>query len=538
MYIVEIAPHGVVTAVYVGVKMLNTKILYQSIEMDEKFIVAIEIGSSKIKGALASIKPSGTLNVLAVSEEPLVDSVRYGQIKNVEEVSSCIDRIRRRLESSPSITPRRISGVYVGLSGLTVGSTNVTASINFSGESEVTASTIEDLKQRAVNSLYTDKDTYQVLPVEYFVDNMAMANPVGTFGETVKGSFVIIQGQPGLMANIKRTIPERLQLPLRGTIVAATAQAQAVLTPDERRLGVMFVDFGAETTTVAIYKGGVLRYLATLPMGSRNITRDLMALNYLEEHADAVKRSNGIVNPELEGPRFTDDDGMQQPEINQFITARATEIIANILAQIEYAGLQVSDLPGGIVVVGGGARMKGFSDLLASESKMNVRTGSVPRNIRITDTSINADDAVDVISLLIAAVALGDAVVNCVEEPVVVEEKYEGPHIDNRSDGIDDDDEYTSRVGSGYDDDDDVLRDDPDDDEPRHKVKNRKDKVGRNDRREKPKNSNSRKSGGFFNFRSIRDRIADLVSDTTEIDDVFDDYDESQRNRHHDDDDD
>ncbi len=487
-------------------------------DMEEKFIVAVEIGSSKIKGALAEVQSSGLLNVLAVHEEPLVDSVRYGQIKNVEEVSNHIDRIRRKLESATAITPRKITGVCVGVSGHTVGSSVVSSTINFDDETEITAATIDRLRQQAMDSVFTEKEVYEVLPRDFTVNNMATPKPVGQFGRTIKGSFVCISGAPGIMSNIKRVLPERLKLNINAVVVSPLAQAQAVLTADECRLGCVFVDFGAETTTVSIYKHGSLQYMVTLPMGSRNITRDLVAITYLEERAEGIKRSVGVNATNDEAPRISPNDSIENPEITNCIYARTSEIIANVVAQIEFSGFKLSDLPAGIIMVGGGARMKGFSDLLAMHSQMNVRTGTAPRNIRISDTSIMADKAVDVIALLLAAGK--EDVQSCVEELKV----EEASNMDNRefADERDyNDDDYTSRIG--IDEDDDILEDDDSDRSNRRTRRPALEEEKRRKDKEKERKRNPMGEGWFSKFKG---RLANLVSDP---DDKFDD-DDTRRN--------
>ena len=228
------------------------------------------------------------------------------------------------------------------------------------------------------------------------------------------------------------------------------------LTDDERRLGCLFVDFGAETTTVSIYKNGTPIYLVTLPMGSRNITLDLTSLNYIEERAEEIKRISGNAMPQ-EGIRRPGADGIDYTEVNNYVHARAAEIVQNILAHIEYAGLKSSDLPGGIVIVGGGARLRGFNDLLGKQSKMKVRIGSVQGPVRISDGAIHPAETLDVISLLLAAAKQPNA--ECIELPLTDEEadarqSGNGSYEDIYN-GDDDDDEGGSRIGRGYDDDDD-----------------------------------------------------------------------------------
>lgn len=129
---------------------------------------------------------------------------------------------------------------------------------------------------------------------------------------------------------------------------------------------------------MSIYKSGSLLYLATIPLGSRNITRDITSLSYLEERAEDLKKAVGNANPD-NNESIGAFEGIDASEINAYIQARAGEIVANIAEQISYAGLQPSDLPGGIIIVGGGARLKGFNELLASESGLKVRHGTAGR---------------------------------------------------------------------------------------------------------------------------------------------------------------
>lgn len=427
--------------------------------MEDKYIVAIEIGSSKIRGALASIDPAGAINILAVQEERVADSVRYGHVKNIEEVSNKVDSIRRKLENSRVIQPRKISGVYVGLSGCTIGASLASETSRFETDTEIDSSTIERLKGLITTVGTTGKDIYELLPYEFIVDNESTLNPVGRIGRSIKGTFSVIEGVPAIKNNLNRVFPERLNLQVNGYIVSALAQANMVLLPDEKQLGCMFVDFGCETTTVVIYKKGVLRYMVTLPMGSRNITRDLVSLNHLEEHAESIKRSIGIVNGADSAARYSGGHSIEQPELNSYISARAGEIVANVIANIEYAGLTPADLPSGIIIVGGGARLKGLSDMIATQSNMKVRMGTTPRNVRISDTSISSDEICDVVALVLAAAE--NRPVDCLS-PVIIPEYNDTPagHT-GRPVHHDDEDDGTVRIGrEDYDDDPD---DDPDD---------------------------------------------------------------------------
>lgn len=366
--------------------------------MEEKYIVALEIGSSKIRGALATVDSDSAVNVLAVQEEPVSESVRYGQIRNLEEVSRSIDSILKKMVNVKGINGRRIEGVYVGISGFTVNSSDESATMKFSDEREITSDVIRQLEEKAASDHISDKEIYKIVPCEYTVNKEVTSKPIGCYGNTVSASFKIIEGNPVIKNNIKRVIIDRLHIDLNDCIVSPLAIANCVLSQEEKSLGCMMVDFGAETTTVVIYKGGVLRYIFTLPMGSRNIDRDLMSLNMLADQAEDTKRSIGIIPESEKGPVVND-----MPDASTFIQARAAEIVANVFAHIEFAGLKPADLPCGIVVVGGGGRLKGLSHLIADQTKMKVRMGTVGRDIRLCDSSTSSEDAIDVISLIMEA---------------------------------------------------------------------------------------------------------------------------------------
>jgi cell division protein FtsA len=271
------------------------------------------------------------------------------------------------------------------------------------------------------------------------------------------------------------------------------------LTDDERRLGCMFVDFGAETTTVSIYKNGAPIYLVTLPMGSRNITLDLTALNYIEERAEEIKRISGNAMPQ-EGVRRQGADGIDYTEVNNFVHARAAEIVQNILAQIEYAGMKAVDLPGGIVIVGGGASLRGFNDLLSKQGKMKVRMGSVQGPIRISDNA-HPTDTLDVISILLAASKMPEDI--CVEFPPEEDDENDQPAGDNyqsmyENEG-DDMDESESRIGREY-----------DDDIPTKPKKPKKSKKQKDEEEEEEEDHGAK---GHSIFKSLADKLSGLFGD-------------------------
>ncbi|MCM1092379.1 MAG: rod shape-determining protein [Lachnospiraceae bacterium] len=368
--------------------------------MEPKYIAALEIGSSHIRAAVGSVDDSGILTLLAVEEENAVDVVRYGIIQNVDELSNRIRLLIRRLENHNVVSPRKIKSLYVSLGGRSMMTTSRQVVRQYNDETEITSKIVEQIKEEAKANGLSERTVVEVRPRGFVVDNLECYTPVGTFGKNIVADINLITCKPKILRNIEITLSKLQNISIKASYVRQLAIADLVLSADERQLGCMLVDFGAETTTVSVYKNGTLRYLATLPLGSRNITRDIMALQYTEERAEEIKRAIGdAVNAE---PNYHKHDFDGDPiEVNNFIRARAGEIAVNIMEQAKYAGYTLTaDLAGGIVLVGSGTKLKGFTDLLAKQSGVKARLGSIPNTIRISDPRLQGFEMIDIVALL------------------------------------------------------------------------------------------------------------------------------------------
>lgn len=402
--------------------------------MEEKNIIAIEIGSSKIKGALGIYSPQGVLTVKTVEEEPLLDFVRYGAVSNVEETAKLVARIIRKIENQ--VVPRKISTVYVALGGRSCCSVRRDVETQLSEEMEITDQILRGLRDEVSATQLSDRDLFAVVPRQYIIDKTVVAHPKGTVGRNIRFSANLITCRPTSKRNIDILFHDKLQLNVGGYEVRQLALGDLVITKDEKRLGCMLVDFGAETTAVSIYKDGHLQYMATLPLGSRNITRDITELKYLEEKAEEIKCKEG--NASGNATPHQHPGGVDYTPVNNYVSHRAGEIIANIRKQIDYAGFKATDLSAGIIIVGRGARLAGFNDRLSKTAGMNLRVGSITApEIRIADSRISAADASDVIAVLYKAAIHGaqecltnDVVDLTQEEEPVIEEQVPEPVID------------------------------------------------------------------------------------------------------------
>lgn len=374
-----------------------------------QYIVALEIGSSKIVGAIAEKTPDGFLNVRYLQEEKHINCVRYGIVQNVENIKSIINRILKNLEG---MVDGRVTQVYMGVSGRSLHS--IVSEVNRSVDTTVaiTSELIDRIIHEATSTPIRNYDTVDIVPRAYYVDKVETPNPVGQFGSSIKIKVNLIVAKPALKLNLNRLMT--FGIPVKDYIVTPLAVAEQILSDSDRELGCMLVDMGSETTTVSIYKNSALIYLNTLPLGGRNMTRDVMnGLNILEETAENVKKNiNNPLDP-VNVSNVTIEE-VSSREAANYISARAGEIMANINQQLANAEVSPDEIKS-IVLIGGCAHMGGLQQKIAETIKIKVRLGQNPSTLNILNHEINRMEYIEVFSLLAKAADMMPDGETCVE---------------------------------------------------------------------------------------------------------------------------
>ncbi|MDE6341455.1 MAG: cell division protein FtsA [Muribaculaceae bacterium] len=369
----------------------------------ETYIAALEISSSKVIGAVGIIGSSGQIHIIAAEQEKYTDTVRYGQVQNTEETYELTNYVLERLERRPDISPREISGVYAGISGRSLRSIPVDVSLSLPDDTEISENIVERLKKEALETeIDNSLEIIDAVPRIFHIGKTDTHRPIGSIANGISATYDLIVARPALQNNLRRVIADKLGLELKGTVVTPLATGAIALTEQEKKLGCMLVDMGAETTTVTIYTRGNLAYFATLPLGGRNITRDLTSLNELEEKAEELKLSVGNAIAPLT-PSQVQVGRHKQSDISNLVVARSEEIAANIVEQIHYAGLSEKDIPEGIVLCGGAARLNGMVELLVKFSGLKVRMASLPSFIHIEDARTQGLEMLQIAAIIHAA---------------------------------------------------------------------------------------------------------------------------------------
>lgn len=394
----------------------------------ERYIAALEISSSKVMGAVGIIGKSGQLEIIAVEQEKATDIVRYGQIQNNEETYNLCNYVLERLERRQQISPREISGVYVGLSGRSMRNIPVNVNINLPEDTEISDRILARLKDDALSAaIDSSLEIIDAVPRVFKVGRDETHRPVGMMGNSISATYDLIVARPAIQSNLRRVIRDKLSLEIKGIVVTPLATGYISLSEQEKKLGCMMVDIGAETTTVTIYSRGNLVYFATLPLGGRNITRDLTSLNELEEKAEEYKINFGnAIAPSVASQVSVGRH--KQADISNLVVARAEEIAANIVEQIRFAGLTENDIPEGIVLCGGGARLNGLTDLLGRQSGLKVRMAHLPQYIRMDDNNGQTMESLQVAAIMYAGSEKTED--ECLQMPQVNEIPETGGYVE------------------------------------------------------------------------------------------------------------
>jgi cell division protein FtsA len=326
--------------------------------MPKEFIVAIELGSSKITGIAGKKNLDGSIQVLACVKEDSSSFIRKGVVYNIDKTAQSLTNIVSRLQKQLKTT---ITQVYVGVSGQSIRSVNNIVARDLPNETLVTQDMVIELMDSNRNINYPDQEILDAAVQEYKVDAQYQLDPVGIQCSHVEGNFLNILQRKTFYKNLNKCF-ENAGINVAEMYLAPRALADSVLTETERRSGCALVDLGADTTTVSVYSKNILRHLVVIPLGFNNIVKDIASLQMEERVAEQMMIKYGSAftdNNDIDNNLKYSIDQDRQVDSRKFIEiveGRLEEIIANVWCQVpeEYW----DKLLGGIVITGGGCNMK------------------------------------------------------------------------------------------------------------------------------------------------------------------------------------
>lgn len=336
---------------------------------DDNFIVAIELGSSKVSAVAGRKEPDGSIQVLAYAQESSENFVRKGRINNFNKMTQCIRNMKEKMESK---LKKRISRVYVGIGGMGMHTVPNVVVLPLAEKTVVTNELVNNLKESNRSMPGNDRDIIDVVPQEYKLGAQVTGDPVGILTDSIEGRFLNVIASASVNNDVTKCFQD-VDLKIAGMPITLLSLADVMLTEPQKRSGCVFVDMGAETTSVAVYKNNLLRHLAVIPLGGANINRDICTLQIENAEAESLKRQFGTAifgeeNLDHAPINLSDGRTVKYEEFCGLIEARVEEIILNIENQINLSKYDKAQLIAGIVVTGGAAALRGMDQAFAKHT--------------------------------------------------------------------------------------------------------------------------------------------------------------------------
>jgi len=349
----------------------------------QPIIVGLDIGTTKVVAIAGRKNEYGKLEILGFGRADS-EGVNHGVVINIEQCVHSVElAIKRCFENNPDLT---ITEVYVGIAGKHIKSMQAQGSrVRANVDTEISKDDIEQLlRDQYKTYLPTGDQIIDIIPQDYTVDNIPdIIDPVGMSGVKIGANFHVITGDSTAIRNMKRCV-DRSNLKTCDLILQPLASAAAVMNDEDMEAGVAIVDIGGGTTDMAVFCDGILKHTAVIPYAGVNITNDILTgLRVLRSQAEQMKvqfgtalgseanRNSYITIPGLRGLPAKE---VSVVNLANIIQARMEEILDYVMFNIRQIGLE-HRLNGGIILTGGGARLKHITQLTEYVTGMGARIG-------------------------------------------------------------------------------------------------------------------------------------------------------------------
>jgi len=346
----------------------------------KNLIVGLDIGTSKIVAIVAEILPEGRLEIIGMGQTPS-RGLKKGVVVNIE---STVNAIQRALEEAELMADCKIREVYTGIAGSHIRSLNSHGMVAIK-DKEVGQSDVDRVIETARAVIIpTDQQVLHILTQEFIIDGQEdVREPLGMSGVKLEVKVHIVTGAISAAQNIIKCV-RRCGLEVRDLILQPLASSMAVLSEDEKDLGVCLVDIGGGTTDIAVFTGGAIRHTSVIPIAGDQITNDVaMALRTPTADAEDLKVKYGCALRQLADAKemievlgVGDRPARQlsRQTLAEVIEPRVEELYSLVQAELRRSGFEEL-LSSGIVITGGSSAMEGMAELGEEVFHMPVRLG-------------------------------------------------------------------------------------------------------------------------------------------------------------------
>lgn len=350
-----------------------------------KMIVGLDIGTSKVVAIVGAINDSGELEIVGIGSHPS-RGLKKGVVVNIE---STVQSIQRAVEEAELMAGCQIHSVYAGIAGSHIRSLNSHGIVAIR-DREVYPLDLERVIDAAqAVAIPADQKVLHILPQEYVIDTQeGIKEPLGMSGVRLEAKVHLVTCAVNAAQNIEKCI-RRCGLEVEDIILEQLASSYAVLTEDEKDLGVCLVDLGGGTTDIAIFTEGSIRHTGVIPIAGDQVTNDIaMALRTPTQHADDIKIKYACALRQLAGA----DETIKVPSVGErppreisrqalaeVVEPRYDELFTLVLAELRRSGYE-DLIAAGIVLTGGTSKMEGVVELAEEIFNTPVRIGT-PQNV-------------------------------------------------------------------------------------------------------------------------------------------------------------
>jgi cell division protein FtsA len=350
-------------------------------KQDRSLIVGLDIGTSKVVALVGELRPDGTIEVIGFSRQPS-RGLKKGVVVNIE---STVQSIQRAVEGAELMAGCEIHSVYAGIAGSHVRSLNSHGVVAIR-DREVSAVDVEHVIDAAkAVAIPADQKILHVLPQEFIIDGQeGIRDPIGMSGVRLEAKVHIVTGADSAAQNIEKCI-QRCGLEVDDVVLEQLASSFAVLTEDEKELGVALVDIGGGTTDIAVFSGGAIRHTAVIPIAGDQVTNDIaVSMRTPTQHAEEIKVKFACALSQLANP----DESIEVPSVGdrparrlarqtlaEIVEPRYEELFGLIREELRRSGFE-EVIAAGIVITGGSAQMEGAIELAEEIFHVPVRLGT------------------------------------------------------------------------------------------------------------------------------------------------------------------
>ena len=347
---------------------------------DKNLIVGLDIGTSKIAAIVGEVSDSGDIEIIGIGHHRS-RGLKKGVVINIE---STVQSIQRAVEEAELMAGCQIKSVYTGIAGSHIASLNSHGIVAIR-DKEVTSGDVDRVidAARAV-AIPADQRILHILPQEFIIDTQeGIREPIGMSGVRLEARVHMVTGAVSAVQNIIKCV-RRCGLEVDDVILEQLASSQAVLTDDEKDLGIAIVDIGGGTTDIAVFSDGAIRHTAVIPIAGDQVTNDIaVALRTPTQYAEEIKIKYACALAQL----ATADETIEVPSVGdrpprrlarqtlaEVVEPRYEELLTLVQAELRRSGFE-DLIAAGIVVTGGSSKMEGLVELAEEIFHMPVRLG-------------------------------------------------------------------------------------------------------------------------------------------------------------------